>query len=169
MTHSVLMRKNTTLNRKINSKWLRIQKGSESKGKVAQKWKSGISSVIRFLFLERKLRSEIKERLHAMFRDTTPSMATVKNRFNEFKHGHTSVFDDPRPGFSKKTTCYRGNNNRIRNLVLADSRLKVRQIAETVGISNDRVAQILQDILDTKKLSARWVPSFAQSGQQAKP
>ncbi|XP_014485934.1 PREDICTED: uncharacterized protein LOC106750247, partial [Dinoponera quadriceps] len=37
-------------------------------------------------------------------------------------------------------------------------RLKVREIAEAVGISKDRVGHILHEILVMKKLSARWVP-----------
>ena len=41
-------------------------------------------SVIRLLFLEGKLRSEIKERLDAVYGDSSPSMATVKNWFNDF-------------------------------------------------------------------------------------
>ncbi|XP_055633008.1 uncharacterized protein LOC129773427 [Toxorhynchites rutilus septentrionalis] len=44
-------------------------------------------SVIRFLFLEGKSRSEIKERLDAVYGDPSPSMATVKNWFNEFQRG----------------------------------------------------------------------------------
>jgi len=55
-------------------------------------------SVIRFLFLEGKSHSEIKERLHAVYGDFSPSMATVKNWFNEFQRSRTSVFDEPRPG-----------------------------------------------------------------------
>ena len=47
---------------------------------------------------------------------------------------------------------------KIHDLVLADRRLKVREIAETVGISKDRVGHILHEILGMRKLSARWVP-----------
>lgn len=54
-------------------------------------------SVIRFLFLEGKSRSEIKERLDAVYGDASPSMATVKNWFNEFQRGRTSVFDEHAP------------------------------------------------------------------------
>jgi len=50
-------------------------------------------SVIRFWFLKGKSRSEIKERLDAVYGDSSPSMATVKNWLNEFQHGRTSVFD----------------------------------------------------------------------------
>ena len=50
------------------------------------------------------------------------------------------------------------NVTQIHDLVLADRRLKVREIAETVGISKDRVGHILHEILGMRKLSARWVP-----------
>ena len=50
-------------------------------------------SVILFLFLEGKSRSEIKERLDTVHGDFSSSMATVKNSFNEFQRGRTSVFD----------------------------------------------------------------------------
>jgi len=64
-------------------------------------------SVTRFLFLERKSRSEIKERLDAVYGDSSPSMATVKNRFNEFQRGRTSVFDEPLPGAPRSTSYFR--------------------------------------------------------------
>ena len=51
-------------------------------------------SVIRVLFLEGKSRSGIKERLDAVYGDSSPSMTTVKNWFNEFQRGRTSVFDE---------------------------------------------------------------------------
>lgn len=114
-------------------------------------------SVIRFLFLEGKSRSEIKERLDAVYGDSSPSMATVKNWFNEFQRGRTSVFDEPRSGAPKMATT-EDNVTKIHDLVLADRRLKVREIAETVGISKDRVGHILHEILGMRKLSARWVP-----------
>ena len=47
-------------------------------------------SVIRFLFSKWKSRSEIKERLDAVYGDSSPSMATIKNWFDEFQRGRTS-------------------------------------------------------------------------------
>ena len=113
-------------------------------------------SVIRFLFLEGKSRSEIKERLDTVYGDSSSSMATVKNWFNEFQRGRTSVFDEPRPD-APKTATTEDNVIKIHGLVLADHRLKVREIAETVGISKDRVDHILHEILGMRKLSARWM------------
>jgi len=47
---------------------------------------------------------------------------------------------------------------KIHDLVLAECRLKIREIAEKVGMSKDRVGHILHEILGMRKLSARWVP-----------
>jgi len=102
-------------------------------------------SVTQFLFLEGKSRSEIKERLDAVYGDSSPSMATVKNSFNEFQRGRTSVFDEPRPG-GPKTATTEDNVTQIHDLVLADRRLRIREIAETVGMSKDRVDHILHEI-----------------------
>ena len=113
--------------------------------------------MIRFLFLEGKSRSEIKERSDTVYGDSSSSLATVKNWFNEFQRGRTSVFDEPRPG-APNTATTEDNVTKIHDLVLADRRLKVREIAEGVGISKDRVGHILHKILGMRKLLARWVP-----------
>jgi len=124
-------------------------------------------SVTQFLFLEGKSRSEIKERLDAVYGDSSPSMATVKNSFNEFQRGRTSVFDEPRPG-GPKTATTEDNVTQIHDLVLADRRLRIREIAETVGMSKDRVDHILHEILGMRKLGAMGT-AFAHSGQQTQP
>jgi len=80
--------------------------------------------------------------LDAVYGDSSPSMATVKNWFNEFQRVRTTVFDEPRP-CAPKTATTEDNVTKINDLVLADRRLKIREIAETVGMSKDRVGHIL--------------------------
>lgn len=46
---------------------------------------------------------------------------------------------------------------KIHDIVLAYRRLRVREIAESVGISKDRVGRILHEILGTRKPSPRCV------------
>lgn len=46
---------------------------------------------------------------------------------------------------------------KIHDMVMDDRRLKVREIAESVGISIERVHKIFKDHLHMKKLSTRWV------------
>ena len=47
----------------------------------------------RFLFSEGKSRNVIKECLDAVYGDSSPSMTTVKNWFNEFQRGRTLHVD----------------------------------------------------------------------------
>jgi histone-lysine N-methyltransferase SETMAR len=51
-------------------------------------------------------------------------------------------------------------------MVLDDLRMKVRETAETIGISKERVGYILYEELDMKKLSARWVPRLLTADQK---
>jgi len=68
-------------------------------------------------------------------------MVTLLLRRRPSKIGLTSfnvVFDEPRPG-APKTATTEDNVTKIHDLVLADCRLKIREIAETEGMSKDRV------------------------------
>jgi hypothetical protein len=51
-------------------------------------------------------------------------------------------------------------------MVLDDWRMKVCEIAETKGISKERVEYILHEELDTKKLCTRWVPHLPTADQK---
>jgi histone-lysine N-methyltransferase SETMAR len=51
-------------------------------------------------------------------------------------------------------------------MVLDDRRIKVHEIAETIGISKERVGYILHEELDMKKLCARWVPRLPTADQK---
>jgi histone-lysine N-methyltransferase SETMAR len=44
--------------------------------------------------------------------------------------------------------------------------MKLREIAETIGISKERVGYILHEELDIKKLCARWVPRLLTADQK---
>jgi len=48
--------------------------------------------------------------------------------------------------------------NKIHDIVLADRRVKIREIANIVKISTERIQNVLYETLGMKKLSARWVP-----------
>jgi len=51
-------------------------------------------------------------------------------------------------------------------MLLDDRRMKVREIAETIGISKESVGYILHEELDMKKLCARWVPRLLTADQK---
>ncbi|KAJ0183454.1 hypothetical protein K1T71_001430 [Dendrolimus kikuchii] len=51
-------------------------------------------------------------------------------------------------------------------MVLDDRRIKVREIAEVMNMSKERVYLILNQHLDMRKLSARWVPRLLTLDQK---
>lgn len=67
-----------------------------------------------------------------MYDDSSHLMVTVKNLFNEFQRRRTSVFDEPCSDASKIATA-EDNMTKIHDLALEDRRLKVHEIAKTVG------------------------------------
>jgi hypothetical protein len=54
----------------------------------------------------------------------------------------------------------------VHDMVLDDWRMKVREIAETIGISKEHVGYILHEELDMKKLCTRWVPRLLTADQK---
>ena len=73
-----------------------------------------------------------------------------------FLMNHAQVLRTQVPRCPGATT--EDNAKKIRDLVLSDRRLKVREIAEIVSISKDCVVHTLQKILGMRRLSGRWVP-----------
>jgi len=55
----------------------------------------------------------------------------------------------------------------VHDMLLDDRRMKVREIAETIGISKECVGYILHEELDMKKLCARWVPHLLTADQKS--
>ncbi|EGI58468.1 FLJ37770-like protein, partial [Acromyrmex echinatior] len=88
---------------------------------------------------------------------SAPSRTTVYRWFSEFKMGCTSTEDTPRSGRPKEATNAE-IAKQVHRIVLSDRKMKLRELTEAVGISKERAGYILHDVLEMKKLSARWVP-----------
>jgi len=54
----------------------------------------------------------------------------------------------------------------VHRIVLSDRKVKLRELVEAVGISKERPGYILHDVLEMKKLSARWVPRLLTVDQK---
>ncbi|KYN06938.1 hypothetical protein ALC62_02108 [Cyphomyrmex costatus] len=52
--------------------------------------------------------------------------------------------------------------SKVLDIVMSDRRLKLREIIEMVGISEERVFHILHEILSMRKLTSRWVSSITR-------
>lgn len=122
-------------------------------------------AVIRFLYLKSKTNDEIKTELDSVYGNDAPSIATVKRWTAEFRRGRTSIFDEERPGRPNEVTTEE-MINKIHDIVLADRRVKLREIVDIVNISKERVENILHKHLHMRKLSARWVPRLLTIDQK---
>jgi transposase len=60
------------------------------------------------------------------------SFSTSKKWAAEFKCGRTSLEDDPHEGYPKSATTPE-NIEQVHDMLLDDWRMKVREIAETIG------------------------------------
>ncbi|XP_025154465.1 uncharacterized protein LOC112588509 [Harpegnathos saltator] len=119
--------------------------------------KSEFRVLIKHYFLRKKTITETKAKLDKYYGDSAPSISMVKKWFTEFRCGRTSTSNAERSGRPKEVVTPE-IVDKIHGMILDDRRMKVREVAEAVGISTEQVHHILHEYLDMKKLSARWVP-----------
>jgi len=111
--------------------------------------KSEYRAVINFVVKEGLTPNEIHSKFIKVYGDSSPSFSTIKKWAAEFKRGPTSFEDDPREGRPKSATTPE-IIEQVHDVLLQDRRMKVREIAETIGISKERVGYILHEELDMK-------------------
>ncbi|KAL7723644.1 hypothetical protein ACLKA6_013743 [Drosophila palustris] len=93
--------------------------------------------------------------------------STICDWYSNFKRGRTSTEDSKSSGRPKEVIIPE-IIRQVRQIVLTDRRVKVREIAETVGISTGSAVSILHDHLHMKKLNVKWVPHFLDIVQKKK-
>ena len=81
-------------------------------------------------------------------------MTTVRYWFNEFKRGCSSVFDEECPD-RPADVVIEEIVEKVHDMILADRRTKVHEVAKAVGVLYRTAFNILHDNLGMKKLSAR--------------
>ncbi|KAL7725063.1 hypothetical protein ACLKA6_010337 [Drosophila palustris] len=98
---------------------------------------------------------------------SAPGKSTICDWYSNFKRGRTSTEDSKRSGRPKEVIIPE-IIRQVRQIVLTDRRVKVREIAETVGISTGSAVSILHDHLHMKKLNVKWVSHFLDIEQREK-
>jgi transposase len=91
-------------------------------------------AVINFSFPQEKAPNEVRAILRETLGEHAPSYASVKNRVAQFKHGHFSTCDAPRPGRPKTVTTPEIIDE-IHELIWEDRRISAKSIAEELDIS----------------------------------
>jgi len=101
-------------------------------------------AVIKFFVKEGLTPKEIHSKFIKVYGDSSPLFSTIKKWAAEFKRGHTGLEDDSHEGHPKSATTTE-IIEQVHDMVLDDKRMKVREIAETIGISKEHVGYILHE------------------------
>lgn len=102
--------------------------------------------------------------INSVLGENSVSRATVFNWYREFKHGRTSLEDEPRSGRPLEVTTD-DNVAAIEDHVRADPHITHRQLAEILKISTERIQHIMRNILHLRKVSVQWVPHLLTDEQ----
>ncbi|GFU16349.1 HTH_48 domain-containing protein [Nephila pilipes] len=89
----------------------------------------------------------------------------IKEWFNRLKDGRTSAESEQRCG-RPQTPRSAANVERVRNLVMADRRLTVREIGEEVGVSKDSSHVILREYLNINRVAVKFVSKLLSPEQK---
>ncbi|XP_029657798.1 protein GVQW3-like [Octopus sinensis] len=114
--------------------------------------KTEYRTVIKYFHLKGMSPSEIHEDMVRNLTDNAPSYATVKRWVNEFQRGRESVEDDPTLG-RPPTATTEDNIDLALGMIMQDHRISCRQIAEGLGILNERADNIVTKELGFSKVS----------------
>jgi transposase len=96
---------------------------------------------IKFFVKEGLRPKEIHSKFINVYGDSSPSFSTIKKWAAEFKRGSASLEDYP--GEERPKSATPEITKQVQDVILDDRRMKVRGIAETIGISKEYVGYIL--------------------------
>jgi transposase len=102
-------------------------------------------AVTKFFVKEGLTPNEINSKFIKVYGDSSPLFSTIKKWAADFKRGRTSLENGSREG--RPTTATTPEIiEQVQDMMLDDWRMKVREIAETIGISKERVGYILKKL-----------------------
>lgn len=122
-------------------------------------------AVIKFLTKQGKSQKIIHEEMVAVYGGSAPSLSTVQKWSSEFKRGRESIEDDPRSG-GPISAATEENVKKVEKLVLEDARIKIKMLSAMTNLSIGTTHNILHDLLNLSKVSARWVPRMLTAPQK---
>ena len=110
------------------------------------------------------VRNEIKcsktlEMLKVAYGECTVSQKSVYKWYKLFTEGRKEVNDDAHPG-RPSTSTTNENTEAVKKIVMENRRITIREVAEDGGISVGSCHAIFSDILDLKRVAAKFVPKL---------
>ena len=112
--------------------------------------------LIKHCFLMGKNTVEAKQWLDKRYGDSASGKSTIIVWYAEFRRGRTNTDDAERSG-RLKAAVVPENITKVHKIVLGDRKLKLREIANTLKISEGSVFTILHESLGMRKLFSKWL------------
>ena len=109
--------------------------------------------------------AQIKAELDEVHGESASSLKTVYFWIDGFKHGLSTTKDGARSGRPIEVTTS-NMVEKIHHMVMEDRRIKLREIYKAVGISTERVYNILHEKLEVIKVCARCAPRLLTPDQK---
>ncbi|XP_029651202.1 uncharacterized protein LOC115224436 [Octopus sinensis] len=117
------------------------------------------------VFSKVKEKAEIQGKIKEIMKNGCPSYSIVKNWVSRFHTSHFEVTDEPWSGWPTSTTT-EDKADAVHIMILENHWISARVIGETLGISCVNVGHIIQNILDMRKLSSKWLLKCQNADQQ---
>ncbi|GFR06800.1 histone-lysine N-methyltransferase SETMAR [Trichonephila clavata] len=133
---------------------------------VLNSWsKEEVRAVIRYEWARGVSGTEIHNPLVEVYGSGVMSKQMVRRWCRTFSDGRQQVEDIPRAGRTRTATTD-ANVGKVDDMIRANRRITIDEVAEELGISHERAQNIIHDILRYRKVSARWVPRQLTSTHQ---
>lgn len=120
---------------------------------------------IKFCFKLGKTATETYQMLRTAYGEEAMGKSQAFEWFSKFKRGVTSVKDENRLG---RPTSSKTNKNidRVREMVLNDRRITIRELSDALALSFGSVQSILKDDLNMRRIAAKFVPRLLSNDQK---
>ena len=92
------------------------------------------------------------------------SKTKVYEWYKRFQDGREDVEDDERPG-RPSTSRTDENVEKVKEMVMNDRWITIREVAHNVGISIGSCYEILSNVLGMKRVAAKFVPKLLNFDQ----
>ena len=108
----------------------------------------------------------IRNELYTVFGDEAPVLRTVPRWSKRFREGREEVEDDDRTG-RPITETTSDNIEQVRDLINDNPYVIIDELEAQSGLSPGTVQRIVSDHLQSKKITARYVPKHLTNSQKA--
>ena len=127
--------------------------------------KKKLRVLIKHCFLMGKNIVKVKQWLDKRYGDSASGKATIIDWYDKFKRDRTNTDDAKRSG-RPKSAVVPENITKVHKIVLGDRKLKLREIADTLKISEGSAFTIFHESLRMRKMFSKWVPRLLTPDQK---